>query len=170
MTSRRAAFFAACLYLASAGLAPADDDRSGLPDPQLTPGAVRPLTPHAICATRWGEDPRAVTEAMKHDVFAAYGFTGNDDPRCRSTRENRRCEIDHLVPRSLGGADVTANLWPQAYAVGKWNATRKDRLEHRMHAAACRLRPELRAGFVAEAQHGFMTDWRALYLRVYTDR
>jgi hypothetical protein len=71
---------------------------------------------------------------MKSSVFTSYGFTGNGDPRCASPMERRRCEIDHLVPRSIGGADDVRNLWPEPYYNGTWTATIKDKLEARAAA------------------------------------
>jgi hypothetical protein len=65
--------------LVISGLAFADD----IPDQTLTPGVVRTeITQEEICATAWGEDARLVTAEMKRQVFANYGYTGNDDPRC----------------------------------------------------------------------------------------
>lgn len=97
------------------------------PNPALTPGAVRPLSVHQVCATRWGADRRHVTERMKVHVFAAYGVRLAD---------RTRYEVDHLVPRELGGADDLLNLWPQPW-VGTNNAHVKDREENRLHRAVC---------------------------------
>lgn len=94
-----------------------------LPSDTLTPGVIRPeLTLQAICATKWGKDKRMVTEAMKMEVFRAYGYPlGQKDQRCP-------CEIDHRIPRSVGGADDVRNLSVQSYR-GPWNAHDKDRVE-----------------------------------------
>lgn len=81
-----------------------------LPNHQLTPGVARAdLTLRKIC-TKWGKDARHVSKAMKQQVFAAYGLTGNNDPACIRDASGRRCEIDHLVSRELGGADNVRNL------------------------------------------------------------
>jgi len=90
----------------------------------ITPGVVRPLTVQQICHTKWGRDRRFVTVAMKKRVFAAYGIPW-------ATRG--LYEVDHLEPRSLGGADVEANLWPQLWA----DAHKKDRIEVRLWRAVC---------------------------------
>lgn len=135
-----------------------------LPDPKLTPGVTRPdLTVAQICATKWGHDHRAVTQAMKAQVFAAYGFSGNADPRCVPDPKApaQRCEIDHLISRELGGADDVANLWPQPYG-GTWNAHDKDRLENRLHLLVCA--PE-QALPLAAAQAAIRGDWTAAYLK-----
>ncbi len=93
-------------------------------NPALTPGVVRPLSLARICGTKWGHDRRFVTRAMRKQVFAAYGIPWAQHPRY---------EVDHLEPRSLGGADDVANLWPQRWP----EAHAKDREEVRLHRAVC---------------------------------
>lgn len=127
-----------------------------LPDHKLTPGVSRNLSHAEICGTKWGKDARKVTPAMKREVFARYGLSGNQD--CPGPRH---CEIDHLISRELGGADDANNLWPQPYA-GKWGATRKDRLENRLHREVCSGRLSL-----SRAQRDIRTDWRIPYKRYF---
>lgn len=146
------------LGLIVAGLAWADD----IPNLQITPGAVRAgLSKQKICTIKWGQDARHVTEAMKRQVFTLYGYSGNDDPRCVRAGK-RRCEIDHLISRELGGADDVSNLWPQAYGTSPWNAVKKDTLENR-------LRRELCAGNITlkEARDMLVNDWREAYKLYY---
>lgn len=114
-----------------------------VPDPALTPGAVRPLTTAEVCATKWGLDRRHVTRRQRAHVFAAYAVPAAD---------RRRYVIDHLIPRELAGADAILNLWAQPLT-GPQNAHVKDREENRLHRAVC-------AGSVtlAEAQRA-MTAW-----------
>jgi hypothetical protein len=95
------------------------------PNPALTPGVVRPLTLRTICTTRWGRDRRAVTTSMKRRVAQAYGVPWS---------KRWLYEFDHLIPRSIGGADVEANLWPQILDP---DARTKDREEVRLHKAVC---------------------------------
>jgi hypothetical protein len=90
--------------------APALGQARPAPDPALSPGVVRVLSADEIRGTAWGRDERHVTPAMKRRVFRAYGVTGVHDPSCGSPR----CELDHVVPRSCGGADIEGNLFPQA--------------------------------------------------------
>jgi hypothetical protein len=127
-----------------------------LPDPELTPGAVTDLTVEQICATKWGRDARHVTAAMKREVMAAYR------PHCLPDKHGRRIEIDHLISRELGGADATANLWPECYA-GRWNASMKDRLENRLHREVCAGRMTLE-----QARTEIATDWREAYRRFWS--
>lgn len=130
-----------------------------LPDLAITPGVARTdITQDTICTTKWGKDARKVTAAMKRQVFAEYGLSGNKDRSCRS---KRHFEIDHLVSRELGGADDVKNLWPQCYG-GDWNAVMKDRVENRLHKEVCSGNLPL-----AEAQREITQDWRVPYRRYF---
>ena len=142
-----------------AGTGFADD----IPDPTKTPGAIRPgLTRAKICSIRWGRDERHVSDAMKQQVFEAYGLSGNDDARCVPDARGRRCEIDHLISRELGGADEVKNLWPQTYGTSPWNAALKDKLENRLHVELCAGRISLDA-----ARAMLVNDWRKAYEKYY---
>lgn len=123
------------------------------PDPALTPGVTRPLSLHAICGTAWGRDRRFVTPSMKKHVFEAYGIPWE---------QHAKFEVDHLVPRELGGADDERNLWPQPW-VGEWNAHLKDRLENQLHKQVCSGRMPL-----VDAQHIISADWITAYREVIT--
>jgi hypothetical protein len=118
-----------------------------LPDPTRTPGLLRPLTKAEICAVHWGTDRRFVTLAMKQHVLAAYGIKW-DDRGC--------CEFDHLIPRSLGGADAEANLYPQPWA----EARVKDRLEIKLSKLVCNGTVSLE-----EAQQVMRTNWPAGFVK-----
>ena len=136
-----------------------------LPNHLVTPGVARTdLTLKKICTTKWGKDARHVTAAMKKQVFAAYGLTGNTDPACIPDARGRRCEIDHLVSRELGGADDVRNLWPQPYGSQPWNAVRKDCIETRLHKEICAKNPTMT---LKQAQDAIRSDWMAAYLRFY---
>jgi 5-methylcytosine-specific restriction endonuclease McrA len=129
-----------------------------LQNDELTPGATRKLSKKTICSTRWGIDKRYVTQRMKQGVYESYGLSGPKDKCCVPDKHGRRCEIDHLVPRSLGGADEVENLWPQPYGSQPWNATRKDRLEVRVSKEYCKGNISL------EVARGMMTgDYRIAY-------
>src|ERR1044071_2965723 len=87
-------------------LAPAAPVLAELPKHPVYPGGARTaLTAKKVCPTKWGKDARPVTAAMKKEVFAAYGLSGNTDPACIRDARGRHCEIDHLISRELGGAD-----------------------------------------------------------------
>lgn len=132
------------------------------PNLRITPGSSRAgLSKAKICSIKWGKDERHVTEAMKKQTFALYGYTGYDDPRCVPAGK-RRCEIDHLVSRELGGADEVINLWPQAYGTSPWNAVLKDKLENRLHKEMCAGNITLK-----KAREMLVIDWREAYKRYY---
>ena len=129
---------------------------SDLPDASLTPGVARSdMTVAQMCKKKWGKDHRAVTAAMKKEVFTAYGYSGGDkDKRCP-------CEIDHLISRELLGADDVKNLWVQSYR-GPWNAHDKDRVENRLHKEVC-------AGNLTldDAQNMLVTDWTNAFIKYF---
>lgn len=136
-----------------------------LPDPKVTPGIARTdMTVEEICAKKWGEDVRHVTAKMKRQIFANYGYTGNDDPRCIPDDSNRHCELDHLIGRQFGGADDISNMWPQSYG-GEWSAVDKDRLENKLRKMVC----DTNELTLEEAQDEIKTDWIASYKKHFGD-
>lgn len=121
-----------------------------LPNPALTPGAVRTtrvadLCPHAHTATI----RKGLTASTKRAVFQRYHVI----PRPGAF------EVDHLISLELGGSNDVTNLWPQPY-FGKLNAHDKDRLENQLHAQVCRGEVTL-----AEAQRAIAADWTAALSR-----
>lgn len=112
----------------------------------ITPGVTRAISREAVCSTAWGKDRRHVTLTMRKHVFAAYGIPYS---------QHARFEVDHLIPRELGGADDEANLWPQSWD-GPDGAHAKDRLENALHRAVCHGDLTL-----AAAQTAIRTDWIA---------
>lgn len=128
-----------------------------LPDLALTPGVTRNLTLDQVCNTKWGRDARAVTPAMKTQVYAEYHMVRYQGDCALS---KRGCEVDHLISRELAGADDVKNLWPQPYG-GVCNAVRKDQLENALHARVCH-KPVAQMT-LDEAQHAIRTDWVTAY-------
>ena len=95
-----------------------------------TPGLVRGLDQKTVCATKWGKDARHVTEVMKRQVATNYHMTRADiKPRGKGVC----CEVDHKVPREIGGADDVSNLWPQPWL----EAQKKDAEENKWHRDVC---------------------------------
>lgn len=90
---------------------------------------------------------------MKRIVFSRYHID-------LATRANY--EVDHLIPRELGGADDVDNLWPQLW-IGSLNAHMKDRLENRLHILVCRGSLSL-----GDAQHAIALDWPRAYMTYVT--
>jgi hypothetical protein len=151
-----------------------------LPDPVLTPGIARDgLTLQAICNTKWGEDKRLVTEAMKKQVMASYHMTEKSCP-------SGKIEIDHLISRELGGADVVGNLWPQCYEapvldpahpgknlppskVPEWGAHKKDRLEDDFGKRICLPMGNPKHLELEQARAALRTNWVLAYIVNYGD-
>lgn len=121
-----------------------------VPDPTLTPSAVRSTNVDEICSagTRQFRSPGHATA-----VFAAYGIP---------LASRFEFELDHLIPLGIGGADTDQNLWPEPTRALEpvWNAEAKDVLEWRLRALVC-------GGSlpVEEAQKAIAEDWTAAYQR-----
>ena|ERR1700741_2978508 len=150
------------------------DDWPTKPDPAKTSGKTTGMSLDKICATQWGSDARHVTPQMKANVTAEYHF---DSSICPLTKFRghfvHRAEIDHLVPRSLGGADDEANLWPECYEPVNSDksqqadgANKKDRLEKELHRRVCNTKSVEK---LHDYQTGFETDWLELYHQIYGD-
>lgn len=98
------------------------------PDPRFTRGEVVATDREQACA--WGHTPRpyeidrAAYEESAHYVFGLYGVPWS---------RRREFELDHLVPRCIGGADTARNLWPQPLG----DAKVKDVDERRICRAVC---------------------------------
>jgi hypothetical protein len=94
------------------------------------------------------------SEAEKHAAYRWYSLQKPAD----NSEENQVCELDHLVPLELGGADGMGNIWPECGPDGVALEERyfkmKDRVENY-------LAEEVRAGRIPldAAQRGIATDW-----------
>jgi len=84
-----------------------------LPDPRCTPGvAVEAVTQQNLHATVCGKGgytrtvrpPRAVTDAAKKNLLAAYNI---------SRSRTHEYELDHLLDLSAGGSTAVQHLFPQ---------------------------------------------------------
>lgn len=140
-----------------------------LPNDKLTPGVIALTDKTKVCSTKWGKDERAVTEAMKKQVYSAYG-TAPGKGTCKLVAHKAKngkivkkgCEIDHRVSRELGGADDPKNLWAQPYLTpDDPGAYQKDKLENWLHVQVCNGKMTL-----SDAQNALLGDWYAAYLRM----
>jgi hypothetical protein len=141
------------LILAIALLAsPAWADTTIVPDPTLTPGAVRTTDVAAICSTGTRE-LRHWSRDRDDRIMAEYGLPPGPHPNF---------EIDHLIPLGIGGADDDANLWPEPRRSLEpvWSAEAKDRLEERLRELVCSGQLDVR-----EAQRAIADDWTEAYGR-----
>lgn len=120
-----------------------------LPDQMRTPGKVREgATAVELCMDGFTTKAfRHTTPAMKRAVYLRYNTSPNAG-LCKSG-----CEVDHLVPLTLGGDDVIENLWPQP-SEPKPGFHQKDALEVRLHSRVCHGLMTL-----GEAQQCITSNW-----------
>jgi hypothetical protein len=122
-----------------------------LPDRSTTPGAVYPdVTSSDVCDQHYVRGIKGPRFTDKAAAFANYGISIHD-------RES--FAVDHLIPVSLGGSNVTQNLWPQPYA-GSRGAAAKDRLEGQLRGLVCSGTLTLET-----AQKAIADNWWAAYHR-----
>jgi hypothetical protein len=135
---------------------PALADSGILPDPTITPGAVR--------TANIGEACGASTRELRHwsrerddRIMREYGLPAGAHPQY---------EVDHLIPLCLGGADDDRNRWaqPRRSIEPVFNAERKDELEARMCALACSGQLD-----IATAQKQISDDWTEAYKRFFRE-
>jgi hypothetical protein len=129
-----------------------------VPDPRCTPGGINPSVTAGILRnpawrTRCNRNCES-SEAAKHVVYRWYSIRA---PR-RNWGNRQVCELDHLVPLELGGADGLGNIWPECGPDATTLETRyfkiKDRVENY-------LADEVKAGRMSleVAQRGIASDW-----------
>jgi hypothetical protein len=129
-----------------------------LPDPNCTPGAINPSITESMlknAAFRTGcIRNKATKEELKGETYDWYKIPHPSD----NTGENQTCELDHLIPLYLGGADTLVNIWPpcgpDGIALDDRYFKEKDKVEYY-------LGQQVREGnmALADAQHGIATNW-----------
>jgi hypothetical protein len=105
------------------------------------------LSVRQVCGVRRGR-PAQPSARVVAAVLDAYGIGEGARSRYR---------VDHLISVELGGASVSANLWPQPTS-GKLGARQKDRAEAYLLGQVCRGKLSLR-----RAQAKLATNWVAVY-------
>jgi hypothetical protein len=129
-----------------------------VPDPRCTPGGINPtVTSDVLENSGWRTGcirDCSTSEADKHVTYRWYGLHA---PR-RNSGEHQVCELDHLVPLELGGADGLGNIWPQC---GPSRTVLKDRYFKVKDRVENYLADEVKAGKMplGEAQRGIAADW-----------
>jgi len=120
--------------------------QTAVPDPTLTPGAVRTTDAADVCS-RGTNQLRHMSRERSDAIMAAYGLPGG---------RHEAYEIDHLIPLSIGGSDDDVNLWPEPRRMiePEWSAERKDELEMRLHALVCAGRIDIVDAQKAIAEDG----------------
>jgi hypothetical protein len=127
-----------------------------VPDPTLTPGAVRTTDAADVCSHGTNR-LRHMSRDRSDAIMAEYGLPGGPHPAY---------EIDHLIPLSIGGSDDDQNLWPQPRRMveSEWTAERKDELEMRLHNFVCSGQIE-----ITLAQRAIAEDWTDAYRKFIRD-
>lgn len=98
-----------------------------VPNPAATPGKLAPgMTRARVCGTKWGRDVRHVPVSMKREAARRYGM---------AFPFVVRVEVDHKIPRELGGADDIDNTWPEPWLEARHV---KDQEENAWHRRVCR--------------------------------
>lgn len=128
------------------------------PDPHCTLGAVNPTITVGVlgspafrtCCIR----NDVTSEEQKRQTYTWYQLT---EPAVNHGA-TQMCELDHLVPLELGGADTLDNIWPQC---GPDGVTLRERYFKRKDTVENYLASQVKAGYMAlqDAQQGIATDW-----------
>jgi len=129
-----------------------------LPDPKCTPGAINPTVTLAVLQDKSFRTGCVRNCSTTHrDRSATYRRYGIQHPRGNSG-QNQICELDHLVPLEMGGADTIENIWPQCGPAGGTMRQRyfkqKDLVENYLTAQVKNGNMDL-----AEAQKEIARDW-----------
>lgn len=129
-----------------------------VPDPRCTPGGVNPsVSLDVLDDSSWRTRivrNCASSEAQKHITYRWYAI---EKPRVNSN-QNQVCELDHLVPLELGGADGLGNIWPQC---GPDSAALNERYFKKKDHVENYLAEQVKAGVMPleAAQKGIASDW-----------
>ncbi|RRA49538.1 hypothetical protein [Acidipila sp. EB88] len=134
--------------------------RGGYPEPdrRCTPGGVVPgVTADTLRAPSWSTRCLRNCQSSEQQKHAAYAWYGLSVPP-QNSGQTQVCELDHLVPLELGGADDMGNIWPQC---GPDDATLRARYFKQKDIVENYLAARVRAGQMplTEAQQGIATDW-----------
>ena len=125
---------------------PAWADSTIVPDPTLTPGAVRTTDVTDVC-THGTNQLRHMTRDRSDRILNEYGLPTGPHPDY---------ELDHLIPLGIGGADDDGNLWPEPRESVEpvWNAEAKDQLEYKLRDLVCAGKLDIKI-----AQKAIADDW-----------
>ena len=129
-----------------------------IPDPQCTPGGINSTVTLTVMLdagwrTRCIRDCEE-SQARKHVAYSWYKIP---NPQ-HNSGSSKICELDHLVPLELGGADGMGNIWPQC---GPDDATLKNRYFKLKDRVENYLTDEVKAERMPldAAQRGIASDW-----------
>jgi hypothetical protein len=128
------------------------------PDPRCTPGDIVPcITAETLRDPSWRT--RCIrncqsSEVQKRATYAWYVLPRPDN----NAGKNQTCELDHLVPLQLGGADGMGNIWPEC---GPADVSLRERYFKQKDLVENYLAAKVRSGEmpIGEAQRGIASDW-----------
>jgi hypothetical protein len=129
-----------------------------IPDASCTPGAIdSTVTEDVLKDSRFRTScirNRVTSNAKKNTTYDWYKIDHPDN----NTGQTQTCELDHLVPLELGGADTLNNIWPQC---GPPGVPLSERYFKRKDAIENFLTAQVKAGKISlsEAQRGIAADW-----------
>jgi len=124
-----------------------------VPDSQLTPGLVRPISLNEVCTTTYSDDTDEVPASIRQQVFSEYRV---------ASEQSQSYGLDYLVSPQLGGTADIRNLWPEPEAQTLWNMRAKDALEDHLHELVCEGKIDL-----ATAQRDLASNWILAYQKYF---
>lgn len=129
-----------------------------LPDPRCTPGGIDPTVSVAVLRNpEWRTACVRNCMTSEQEKHVTYQWYGLRVPH-KNSGKHQVCELDHLVPLELGGADGLGNIWPECGPNSTQLDNRyfkiKDRVENY-------LAEQVKLGAISleTAQHGIAQDW-----------
>jgi hypothetical protein len=143
---------------------PVKSGKYTLPDPKCTPGAINPTVTLAVMQTAPKPTPAGFrTCCVRNQITseqaknATYGWYGITKP-ANNTGQTQVCELDHLIPLEMGGADTLNNIWPQC---GPTKASLYNRYFKIKDQVEDYLTAQIKAGTIDldTAQKGISSDW-----------
>jgi hypothetical protein len=129
-----------------------------VPDPRCTPGGINPSVTVAMLRNpAWRTGCIRNHESSEREKHKAYHWYGIREPR-GNYDETQVCELDHLVPLELGGADGLGNIWPECGPSGVALENRYFKIKDRVEDY---LAYEVKSGQMTlrEAQRGIAENW-----------
>ncbi len=129
-----------------------------MPDPHCTPGGIdTSVTVEVLRNPDWRTRCIRNCESSEAQKHITYGWYNAHKPKINS-EENQVCELDHLVPLELGGADGLGNIWPEC---GPDDTVLKERYFKIKDRVENYLAEEVKQGHIplAAAQRGIAEDW-----------
>jgi hypothetical protein len=130
-----------------------------IPDPSCTPGAINPTVTLDVLRRPDFRTACVRDQATSHkEKMIVYEWYGLPHP-AQNWGDNQSCEMDHVIPLELGGADTLDNIWPQCGPAGGQEDARYFRLKDIVeNFLTWSVKSDLLD--LAAAQRGIATDWK----------